>query len=139
MNLTMPEDPGESADQAGEEAARLLREAYTAPAAAQPITWDNHRWVRLRTALAVLEQMHQDFAEGFAGGGEGAEAGRSYAELLERTEGEAPGSYPLSAGQPARARREIERIGELGSEGPASALASGAPKPRPVGRIVPRV
>jgi predicted acylesterase/phospholipase RssA len=138
MNLTMPHTRVEALVKRGEEAAQLLRQAYTAPAGAQPITWENHRWVRLRTALAIFEQMHEDFAEGFAGEGEGVEAATSYAELLARPKGAPPTSYPLEPGQLERAQGEVGSIGELGGEGPEAALANGAPKPRPVGRIVPR-
>lgn len=139
MNLTMPHTRVEALVKRGEEAAQLLRHAYTAPADAQSISWENHRWVRLRTALAVFEQMHEDFAEGFAGGGEGVEAARSYAELLARPDGQPPTSYPLESGQLERAQGEVELIRELGGEPPEGALTKRAPKPRPVGRIVPRV
>ena len=117
MNLTMPPERVEALTERGERAARLLRKAYTAPAGAQAITWENHRWVRLRTALSVLEQMHKDFADGFEGKGDGFEKGKSYEELLKRGQNVPPTSYGLEGGQSSRAWREVEGIKALGGEG----------------------
>ena len=56
MNLTMPEDRITAACGAGQGRRGCLLDAYTGPRRlGEAITWDNHRWVRLRTTLAVVE------------------------------------------------------------------------------------
>jgi predicted acylesterase/phospholipase RssA len=140
MNLTMPPERVEALTERGELAARLLREAYTARAdSGRAITWDNHRWVRLRTALTALRQVHRDFAEGFEGEGEGVEPGRSYEELLARGREDPPTSYPLlRPEQLERARSEVAAIRELGDRRGIGGSSLKSPRPIPVARIVPR-
>jgi predicted acylesterase/phospholipase RssA len=140
MNLTMPPERVEALTERGELAARLLREAYTAPPDSdRAITWDNHRWIRLRTALAVFQEMHEDFAEGFEGKRDGTETGRSYEELLGRGRSDRPTSYRLlRPEQLERAQSDAKAIRKLGTRAGIGGLVHGSPKPRPVGRIVPR-
>lgn len=141
MNLTMPPQRIRVLSERGRDAAALLRDAYTAPwdDPDRVITWDNHRWVRLRSALAALEQMHTEFAEGYEGRAPGTEAGRTYAELVERKKGVRPTSYPLdSETKKDRAAVEVAAMLVLGDGTDAKALTKGAPRPRPEGRVVPK-
>jgi hypothetical protein len=140
MNLTMKRDRIIALSERGRDAASLLRTAYTAPPDTDlEVTWDNHRWIRLRSALAALEEMHVEFAEGYGGRGVAVEDGQSYADLLHRADGARPRSYPYkTTAERGRARVEIEEIIPLGQAGDAKAMQFGAPKPRPEGRIVPK-
>ena len=139
MNLTMPAGLIGHLTERGLDAAELLHSAYTQPPdSPEKITWDNHRWIRLRSTLAVLEQMHGDFAEGYEGRGADIESGSSYEQLLTRPEGAPPKSYELSPAQRTRATGEVAAIRELGNEGEIGTLTTKAPRPTPVGRIVPR-
>jgi len=140
MNLNMGEELIHHLSLRGQDAAGLLRRAYTAEYdSGRVITWDNHRWIRLRSALAVMEQMHVEFAEGVRGEGDGVEGGRTYQELIWRPDGDAPKSYKLrSDPRRRRAEYELETIRDLGSGDEARAMTIGAPKPTPQGRIVPK-
>ncbi len=139
MNLTMPPQRIAALTERGRAAAERLRSAYTPPdAPGQTITWDNHRWVRLRSSLSVLEQMHGGFADGYSEAP--ASAGeRTYAELLRRGPREAPASYRWRGeGQLRLAGEEIDAIlGAARDRDPADAVSRGAPRPAPEGRIAP--
>ncbi len=136
MNLTMPPERIEALTARGRFAAIRLRDAYTPPGLpGQTITWDNHRWVRLRSSLAVLEEMNTRFARGYETPPElGDEV--TYAELLA-----APPSYPLEGKwQPQVADVEItaiEAMAKAAEDAPGS-MADGQPRPAPRGRITPR-
>jgi hypothetical protein len=140
MNLNMKGPLIEKLSERGRDAAAGLSHAFQAPPDSQVITWDNHRWIRLRSALAALEQMHVQFTQGFDEVGPDRERGRrTYQELLDRPRGVAPKSYKLeNAAERDRARDEIAAIRKLGTAVDAEALVPGAPKPTPVGRIVPK-
>jgi hypothetical protein len=140
MNLNMDGKRIEKLSERGRDAAALLSAAFQADPGAQPITWDNHRWIRLRSAFAALEQMHVEFTEGFEGEGEDIETGwRTYQELLDRAETVPPTSYKLAgAAEKDRAGFEVGAIGDLGTGDEVELLVPGAPKPTPVGRIVPK-
>jgi hypothetical protein len=140
MNLNMKRPLIEKLSERGLDAAAELSHAFQAPPDSQVITWDNHRWIRLRSALAALEQMHVQFTQGFDEVGPDRERGwRTYQELLDRPKGVAPTSYKLgNATERDRARGEIAEIRNLGTGPGAEALVDGAPKPTPVGRIVPK-
>jgi predicted acylesterase/phospholipase RssA len=140
MNLNMKRPKIERLSERGRDAAAFLAEAFQADPATQTITWDNHRWIRLRSAFAALEQMHVEFAEGFDGGAPDIERGwRSYRELLDRGEDVAPTSYKMeSTDERNRAKREVTALRDLGTGPDAEELVPGAPKPTTVGRIVPK-
>jgi predicted acylesterase/phospholipase RssA len=137
MNLTMKEDVINALIERGGFAAERLRTAYATDAEGDGVTWDGHRWARLRSTLAVLDEMHGRFVKGyddrdFLGGG------RSYEALVERGAGDPPDDFRWTGDeQKKRAAEEIDAIREAGSAGGAS-MDSGAPEPQPVGRIEPR-
>lgn len=140
MNLTMDKEVIESLGERGRSAAARLVEAYAQPddSADRVITWDNHRWVRLRSSLCVLEEMHERFVAGFDGAPENGE--RTYVELIERKEDELPKSYPWAgSSQMDVATAEIAGIRSASEKGGASgSVTDEAPSPTPIGRILPR-
>jgi predicted acylesterase/phospholipase RssA len=140
MNLNMSGELIEELAERGRDAAGLLRRAYTdGYDSGRIITWDNHRWVRLRSAMAVLEQMHIEFTEGINGGNDGAEGGRTYQELIWRPDDDAPKSYKLKSNpRRERAEYEVDRICDLGSGPRIEWMMNGAPRPTPEGRITPK-
>jgi predicted acylesterase/phospholipase RssA len=136
MNLTMPEETIEALTRRGRGAARRLRDAYTPPyPEGAVINWDNHRWVRFRSSLAVLEEMNYLFARG-QGAAPLKEDERSYDELLAD-----PPSYPLKPKWKAQVAdvevKAIKEVAKAADHAPGS-VADGAPSPTPIGRIVPR-
>lgn len=142
MNLTMPEGRITALTMRGRAAAKRLREAYTPPDEPdRSITWDNHRWVRLRSSLSVLEDMHRRFALGFEKEPEGRAVGEStYLELVERKKGSPPRSYPwINENQRELAKKEIEAI-KAAAAAPkqGESVATEGPEPAPEGRITPK-
>jgi hypothetical protein len=141
MNLDMGEPKIKVLSERGRLAAADLSQAFQADPGSQVITWDNHRWIRLRSAFAALEQMHVEFAQGFAGDGPGEEetGWRSYQELLDRGEDDPPASYRITtAEERGRAGKDVAGIADLATGDDAEAMVPGAPKPTTVGRIVPK-
>jgi predicted acylesterase/phospholipase RssA len=139
MNLTMPSEDIAALTARGREAAKRLRKAYTPPdPPSKAITWDNHRWIRLRSSLAVLEEMHGRFAEGFSKAPASPKE-PTYARLLNRDGEMPPKSYPWQKGQRGLAREEIEAIldGVKATKDREGSVVNGAPNPRPQGRIAP--
>jgi hypothetical protein len=139
MNLTMSPATIAALTARGRAAAKRLHDAYTPPVEQdEVITWDNHRWVRLRSSLAVLEKMHGHFADGYCKE-PACDDERTYAELLARAEGEAPSSYPWRyKGQRELASIEIQAIIDAADAcTPEASVARKAPSPAPQGRITP--
>ncbi len=136
LNLSMPPERIEALTERGRLAAVRLADAYTKAAPGQVITWDNHRWVRFRSSIAVLETMSTLFASGFDEPPlRGEEV--TYSQLVDD-----PPSYPLAgvAWQHGVALAEVQAIREVWKtvdEAPGS-MAVGQPKPAPVGRISPK-
>jgi predicted acylesterase/phospholipase RssA len=142
MNLTMPEKRIKALAKRGRAAARRLHDAYTQPEQEEDaIGWNNHRWVRLRSSLSVLEEMHRRFADGYGKPPENADKGeRTYEELVGRADDETPRSYPWkSIGRRELAKEEIQAI-RLAAEATkrGESVAKRAPQPAPIGKIVPR-
>jgi hypothetical protein len=137
MNLNMNPDDIRHLTERGEAAAELLIAAYGPDRPRGPgISWRNHRWVRFRSSLGVLERMSCYFSAGVAG--EDYVAGPE--PLIDTAD-----SYRLEPWQKPLARTEVERVEAL-----AAAVAGArvkqqppgmqfeAPKPPPIGRITPK-
>ncbi len=140
MNLSMPAPTIEKLTERGRCAGEALVEAFTREADAAEITWDNHRWVRLRSALAAVEELHRRVATGY--GAEPLDGDRPYAELLERAHDVAPKSYRLDvAADRELARQQLACVVALTecTEDSGRSLAAKAPRPLPEARIVPRI
>jgi predicted acylesterase/phospholipase RssA len=121
----------------GGHAAGRLRDAYTAPPAPGTVSWDAHRWTRLRSALAVLEEMHSLFKAGYEGGVEPRGA-PTYATMLE-TGNDGSRDYPWDDGQRALGGEQVDAIlAATAGVSETRTVGAGAPQPRPEGRIEPR-
>ncbi len=125
----------------GEKAGRMLVERFAHPAPADVLTWDNHRWVRFRSLMALFEDMFQQIDAAME---HPAAGDRSYAQLVARGPDDPPKGYPLDvAGQREFAERQLERLGQLIDEWLASGTAGrqfregNVPRPRPSLRITP--
>ena len=138
MNLTMPPHVIEALTLRGQAAGRKLVERFAeTPGTDSGLSWDNHRWVRYRSALAALSELLEVFGAAWSSAPPGE---RTYRELLERAEDEGPAGYRFTSEaqrQLALALTELLReAGEQAAAGPAS-VTRGAPRPEPVARIVP--
>ncbi|MGY1618489.1 hypothetical protein ACI797_17270 [Geodermatophilus sp. SYSU D00691] len=139
MNLSMPDDVVTALVDRGDGAATKLVERFAErrPAETSPAGWDNHRWIRFRTATAGLEDWLHAFRSGYERPGELA---LPYSRLAGPAADAPLPSYGLTG-----ARRTVvnARTGELldlaGSwnDEPEDAFRHGAPSPRPGLRLVP--
>jgi predicted acylesterase/phospholipase RssA len=135
LNLNMPREVVTDLGKYGELAALKLIEHFVYGMDGNqktPMTWDNHRWIRYRSTMAVLES----FLAGFADSVEHPEAGDSTVfDLINRVEGAPPTSYELKGDQHDHAVQMTNRLRELGHDG--DIMVEGAPKPSPALRIRP--
>ncbi len=134
MNLNMDSATVVDLAERGEAAATKLVDKFTGPFGAAPNNgFDNHRWIRLRSALAGMAEWLDLFAEDFV-----AEAGGSSFTLQEMAERGAEGPLPSygrgdlkSVGRLAAALRTIAADTNMGG------IETGSPKPRARLRLVP--
>ena len=68
MNLNMPADFICNFARRGREAGKLLarRFAVVDPENPEPLSWENHRWVRFRSVLPLVEDLLSKLARGYA-------------------------------------------------------------------------
>jgi predicted acylesterase/phospholipase RssA len=113
MNLDMPQEVITALSERGRLAGTRLVEYFTTEEVPQPgddarqrrrVSWRNHRWVRLRSALAMLEETCGELVDGYSD--VDPMSGESYADLLKKYR-KAP-SYKITGKQQALARRVLE-------------------------------
>ena len=90
LNLNMPPPLIVKLGERGEEAAKLLMQHFTLPAGEIELSWDNHRWVRYRTMMGLLEELMKQIEFTIKNPAAGD---RSYLDLLLRESDVAPNSY----------------------------------------------
>ncbi len=139
MNLSMEEKTIEDLIERGHFAAERLSEAYTGASRETTVSWESHRWTRLRSTLAVLEDMHRRFAAGYQGEVEPPDA-PTYAQMVGRGDSDPPDDYRWASDlQRALAEGQIEAIEEaVARVTPELSVETKAPEPLPEGRIQPR-
>jgi len=140
MNLTMRREVVLALAERGKRAAeKLVARFAMPPTSPKDLSWANHRWVRYRSTMAVLEEMLERLRRGYAHPPDAGEL--RYADLILRDRETPPDSYRWRrADQRDVARLTTQRVMELAQDLQASAesLAEGAPEPQPEARIVPR-
>ncbi len=138
MNLTMPPHVIDALTLRGQAAGRALVERFAETPGTDPgLSWDNHRWVRYRSALAALAEQLERLARAWH---ETPEGERAYRELAARGDEVGPAGYRfVSDGQRALALALTELLAEAGdrSERAETPVDRRSPRPRPVARIVP--
>lgn len=132
LNLTMPPEVLDSLNKYGQEAAQRLIDHFingTDPTIkrADPndhtteMTWNNQRWIRYRSTMALLE----DFLEKFADTVKHPERGDlSYLELIANDP-----SYHLNPDQKLAAEKKTQSLVGLD---PEMSLGEGSPHPEPI-------
>lgn len=138
MNLTMPPHVIEAMTLRGQAAGRALVERFAeTPGTASGLSWDNHRWVRYRSALTALAAQLERFGRAWRDAPEGE---RSYRELVDRGDDVGPSGYRFATdAQRALAVALTELLAEAGerAEDAETPVGQGSPRPEPVARIVP--
>lgn len=144
LNLNMPAELIVNLGQRGEEAARLLTEHFTLPADAIETSWDNHRWVRYRSMMDLLEEMLKQIELAI---NNPAPGDRSYQELITREFTDAPASYKWrNRSQRTFADKAtgelmalIAKWQSLRTRDRTSTFTTHTPKPQPELRVKPRL
>jgi predicted acylesterase/phospholipase RssA len=139
LNLNMSDavirDLGERGRLAAGELARRFDPVDVPPG--MPLTWDNHRWVRFRSSMQLLEELLREIGEEYDGPDP---SGRTYRDLVLRGRQQPPGSYRLGSKNRAalvdQALRDVQALGFLQGD---SLFAEGAPKPTSELRVRPRL
>jgi hypothetical protein len=134
MNLDMPPDVIQRLGTRGQLAGRKLARRFSPEGDGTPLTWDNHRWVRFRSSMSLLEALLREMREMVDD-----TSPDGYPALIERAKTDPP-SYPwkpkAAADQTDAALADLMALDFL--QKPA-VFESGAPKPTPELRIMPRL
>ncbi|HEX8244975.1 MAG TPA: patatin-like phospholipase family protein [Longimicrobium sp.] len=134
LNLNMPERLITRLGDRGCQAVAKLARRFAPPGEASGMGWDNHRWIRFRSTLLLLEEELREIRETLDAA---TPAGASYRELIARPD---PPSYDW--GSEAQRQACLEWVERLLDDGflkqDALTFETKAPRPRPVQRIVPR-
>lgn len=144
LNLNMPRDLIIELGERGEQAAKLLMEHFTLPADEIELSWDNHRWVRYRSMMGLLEEMLEGIEFAIKNPAPGD---RGYQDLLLREFDEAPNSYEWkNKSQRTFAHKAtgelmdlIARWQSLKANDPSATFTTGTPRPQPELRVKPEV
>jgi hypothetical protein len=138
MNLTMPPEVVGDLANRGRSAGALLAERFgPTPPADVELTWHNHRWVRYRSTMALLERTLASYAAAYRN----PEPDPSYADLVRRDQNTPPAGYRWRrvADAPVAGQMTDHLIDLADTWAKTSTvLHDGAPAPRPELRIVPR-
>jgi predicted acylesterase/phospholipase RssA len=131
LNLTMPPAVIQTLLQRGELAGKLLADHFQIPIPALPfkMTWDNHRWIRLRTTFDVLQRYAGDFRRAWQA---------SAAPCADYPVLEANGMTPPSNAYPFHTQAQVTAGQKVAADvvdiavttdPPASSLSERAPNP----------
>lgn len=139
LNLDMPPERisalSDRGKRAGEELARRFR-----PGSDATLNWENHRWVRFRSTMAVLEQMFGKIGKRLDPAEPAPQKGDPpYAELVARRD---PVSYDWKREpQHAWAVEATKKLQSLAAAWTASPerFSEGAPRPTPELRARPKI
>ena len=144
LNLNMPRPLIDKLGNRGRDAAKELTRRYTGNPEGVELTWDNHRWVRYRSTMSLMEEMLMDFEQAFE---DPAPGDRRYEELIMRKPGiDPPDSYPWEARQQDYCRTATNELLQLAKrwreareQDPRHSFGGKVPKPSPEFRIRPRL
>jgi predicted acylesterase/phospholipase RssA len=139
MNLSMDRNVLTRLTGRGQEAGRLLTGRFgPVHDPSDPLTWDNHRWVRYRTLMSALVELLERFRLAWLSQIPGE---RGYPELNSRASDQPPPSYRWANLQDEAtalaASEALAAVAEMLAGDPES-LSGNTPRPRAQERIVPR-
>jgi hypothetical protein len=130
LNLNMPAQRIEDFSARGAAAAYEFIDRFGFPAVNPKMNWSNHRWIRMRTCLASLEE----FALALEGTYDHPQDGdQGYGAWIAATPPDKAPSYEWTSDQRDIARQAIEALrGAVKVTTPSkAALVAGSPRPRP--------
>jgi hypothetical protein len=132
LNLTMPPEVIQTLLQRGELAGQLLVDHFQIPVPPPPFitSWDNHRWIRLRTSLDVVQRYATEFQTAWLASPAPCQ---SYSALvaggLTPPSGAYQFRYPEQIVAAARVAADVIGIAQVTAPLPASLSVNGAPRP----------
>jgi predicted acylesterase/phospholipase RssA len=138
LNLDMPREQIDRLAEYGREAGREFVRRFASADPHEPMGWENHRRIRLRTALSAIEEWLTDME---VSASTPAAGDLSYDAVIADPN---PASYPWSSGAQqqlaATVLRDLRTLGRmLESSEPNDRLRHGSPKPLPELRMRPRI
>jgi hypothetical protein len=144
LNLDMPPELIGFLTNQGEKCAEVLMQHFDVPSdpAANPMTWENHRWIRLRSLLAAMERMNEQILRTCDQPENGDERYDAWLERLLASNHSFPDvpGYPAHQNQIRAALETLRHLRELEQLwNAAGTAAKKAPKPRPALRPRPQI
>jgi predicted acylesterase/phospholipase RssA len=139
MNLTMDGSTVLALTERGRCAGEQLSARFHEADPPGRLTWDNHRWVRFRSTMSMLDQMLRQAAEAYAAPST-ADNETPYPQLVARGATVPPPSYRwVDAGQRSFALKTSDELMATVDNWQASAegFVDGSPQPSPRLRIMP--
>ena len=138
MNLVMPPQVIEALTDRGRRAGAMLAERFgPEPPPDVELTWLNHRWVRYRSTMALLDAALSSYTRAYRS----PDLQPSYAELVRRDRSTPPPSYRWPRSGDAEVAGlmtdELIALARAWADNP-TIFGTDAPRPRPELRIVPR-
>jgi hypothetical protein len=141
MNLRMPAERILALSKRGQGAGHLLAERFgPAPPSNTILTWDNHRWIRYRTIMVLLDSVLAGFVRGYRS--PVPPRSLTYSELIRRGEKTPPTSYPWARqAQRTLAEQVTQDLVALREQRGSSSetFEEDAPHPLPELRVRPRL
>lgn len=139
MNLSMPPDVLQRLAKRGDAAAEKLVHEFAGPPPFETTGkgWDNHRWIRFRTATSGLEAWLADFCAGYTAVDPSPV---QYSSWTSPTPPEPQPSYPIGGGRRRVLNQRTDDLLNLSKDWatqPAELFANGAPSPRPILKLTP--
>jgi hypothetical protein len=139
MNLAMPPDVLRGLVDRGAAAAAKLVSEFAGPPPFQTTGngWDNHRWIRFRTATSGLEAWLADFRSGYTSADSSPVQYGSWAGPTANTP---QPSYQVAGARGSVLNRRTEallNVADSWAEDPTNVYAHGAPSPRPRLKLTP--
>ncbi|MGB6519243.1 MAG: hypothetical protein WBE79_12155, partial [Candidatus Cybelea sp.] len=144
LNIDMTQDIATKLSERGQCAGALLTQRFTRPSPSAPpqtTNWENHRWVRFRTAAAMLERFVVDFTKKYSA--EPANGDTAYRDMVGRDPTAAPFSYEFgSLEQHDFAVAQSAALVSIGTAWDTAGtfdFVNGAPGPAPELQVRPRI
>ncbi len=133
VNLTMPASVIRTLLARGERAGELLVNHFQIPIPPKPfiMSWENHRWIRLRTTLDVMQRYAEDFRKGWNDPAKPAYAGL-IANGMSPSSDSYKLSYPSQVRSAAQASQDVVDIADVTDPENASLSGKEAHAPYPV-------
>jgi predicted acylesterase/phospholipase RssA len=138
LNLNMDEEFIGKISKRGMYAGIKIRDRFTGEAK-HDMDWNNHRWIRFRASLCMLEEYLEKFEKNYEK--ENPDIEMSYDKLLNRANNELPKSYRLKNSQKSFAINETAKLRKFIKEllDEKNSFCDNSPKPRPELKAKPRI